>query len=66
MVLKKEYRCIFATSRLVTHFCCGHKVRKFARGDCDYVFHSNKITYLTLSNRFFDSLSKTKLNVKQF
>ena len=21
-------------SRLVTHFCCGHNVRRFARGDC--------------------------------
>ena len=25
---------IFATSCLVMHFCCGHNVRKFARGDC--------------------------------
>ena len=25
---------IFATSRLVTHFCSGHNVRRFARGDC--------------------------------
>ena len=25
---------IFPTSRLVTHFCCGHNVRRFARGDC--------------------------------
>ena len=25
---------IFATSRLVMHFSCGHNLRRFARGDC--------------------------------
>ena len=24
----------FSNSRLVTHFCFGHNVRGFARGDC--------------------------------
>ena len=25
---------IFASSCLVTDFCCGHNMRRFARGDC--------------------------------
>ena len=27
---------ILVTSRLITHFCCEHNVRRFARGDCKY------------------------------
>ena len=34
---------IFATSRLVTHFCCGHNVRRFARSAVNPKKNQNEI-----------------------
>ena len=33
-----ETCCLVTFSRLATHFCCGHNVRRFARGDCIFTY----------------------------